>query len=275
MQFDMTAAWNEAMRLVSANRDVLLIVGGVFFFLPYVAFGLLMGNQTAAMEASLGANPDPKAAAEAVLAMYRQIWWVILLLAVAQGIGMLGLLALLTDRSRPTVGQALAIGARLFPSYIAAQFIIGILMTLFLVIPIAIGAGISVAIGVGAGIAALVVLAYVFTKFILVPPVIAIERVVNPIAALTRSWRLTKGNSVRIFGFLVLLLLAVALVGGVISMIVGLLLAITGPDIALIGQSMVSGLMNAVWVVVMLAVLAAIHRQLAGDSAEAISQTFE
>ena len=30
-------------------------------------------------------------------------------------------------------------------------------------------------------------------------PVIAIEEVRNPIAAITRSWRLTKGNSLRIF----------------------------------------------------------------------------
>ena len=32
MKFDMSAAWNEATRLMAANRDVLLIVAGVFFF---------------------------------------------------------------------------------------------------------------------------------------------------------------------------------------------------------------------------------------------------
>ena len=40
MKFDMGAAWNEAMRLISGNLQVIAIVAGVFFFLPYFAFSL-------------------------------------------------------------------------------------------------------------------------------------------------------------------------------------------------------------------------------------------
>jgi membrane-anchored glycerophosphoryl diester phosphodiesterase (GDPDase) len=144
-----------------------------------------------------------------------------------------------------------------------------------ILVPIAIGAGGSVGAGLLVGLIAVVAFFYLFTKFILTPAVIAIERQSNPLAALGRSWRLTKGNSLRIFLFVLLLFLAVGVVGGVISMIVGLFLALAGSQAALIGQAVVSGLINAVFYVIFLGVLAAIYRQLAGPSPEMVRETFE
>jgi hypothetical protein len=275
MKFDMGAAWNEAMRLIGANRQVVAIVAGVFFFLPYLAFMLLLMNQMTALEASQAANPDPEAMGRAMLAFYGDIWWIVLLLTVVFSIGMIGLLTLLTDRSRPTVGEALKVGARLFLPYIGAQLLLSVLFGLLLLVPIAIGAGASVAAGVLVGALALVAFCYLFAKFVLTPAVIAIERQANPMAALSRSWRLTKGNSVRIFFFLVLLFFALGLVGAVVSGIVGLVLALGGAETALIGQAIVSSLVYAVFYVILLSLLAAIYRQLAGPSAEAVRETFE
>lgn len=275
MKFDMTAAWSEAMRLIAANRQVIAVVAGVFFFLPYLVFMLMFSNQMEALEASQAGNPDPEAMGQAMMSFYGEIWWVILVAAVIQGIGMLGLLALLTDRRRPTVGEALKIGAKLFLPYFGAQLLISLLFGLMVLIPIAVGAAVSVAAGVLIGLVALVASLYLFTKFLLMPAVIAIEHEANPIAALGRSWRLTKGNSVRIFLFVFLLFVAVIVVGGVLSMIVGLVFALGGPETALIGNAVVSGLINAVFYVIFLAVLAAIYRQLAGPSTETVSETFE
>lgn len=275
MKFDMGAAWNEAVRLLAANRQVIAIVAGAFFFLPYLAFSLLFMNQVAALEAAQTAHPDPKAMGEAMMGFYGDIWWVILLLMVVQGIGMLGLLTLLTDRSRPTVGEALGVGVRYFPTYVGAQLLISLVLGLLIVLPLAIGAGVSVGAGVLVGLLAMVAFCYLFTKFVLAPAVIAIERERNPITALGRSWRLTKRNSVRIFLFLFLMLLAIGLVGGVVSMIVGLVFALGGAETALIGQGIVSALINAVFVTLFLGLLAAIYRQLAGASPEGVSRTFD
>ncbi|MFN6935735.1 MAG: glycerophosphoryl diester phosphodiesterase membrane domain-containing protein [Tsuneonella sp.] len=275
MKFDMSAAWNEATRMMAANRDVLLVVAGVFFFLPYVAFMLMFTNEMAALEAAQGANPDPKALGEAMMGFYGSIWWMILLMAVIQGVGMLGLLALLSDRARPTVGEALGIGLKLLLPYLGAQILLSAVYGLLVLVPFAVGAGTSVAIGVVLGIVAFVLLFYLFTKFLLVSPVIAIERVANPIAALGRSWRLTKGNSLRLFGFVVLLLVALMVVGGVVSMVLGLVLALAGDEVSRIGNAIVSGLVNGVFYVVFLAVLAAMHRQLSGGSPETVSETFD
>ncbi|TCJ41460.1 glycerophosphoryl diester phosphodiesterase membrane domain-containing protein [Parafrankia sp. BMG5.11] len=275
MKFDMSAAWNEALRLISANRQVITIVAGVFFFLPYLAFMLLFMNQMNALEAAQSSNPDPDAMGAAMMTFYGDVWWVILLFMVIQGIGMLGLLTLLTDRSRPTVGAALASGARLFLPYFGAQLLMGVVFGLLLLVPIAVGAGASAAAGVVLGIGAVIAFVYLFVKFLLTPAVIAIERQANPISALSRSWQLTKGNSLRIFLFIFLLFVAVMIVGGVFSMILGLLFALAGAEAAVIGQALVSGLVNAVFYVIFLGVIAAIYRQLAGTSGEALHETFD
>lgn len=274
MKFDMSAAWSEVTRLLSANRDVLLIVAGVFFFLPQVAFSLVFANQIAALEASQAANPDPSAIGQAMMGFYGEIWWMILLIALVQGVGMLGLFALLTDRSRPTVGEALKIGLKLLLPYLGAQILLSCLFGLMILFPIAVGASAGVGPGVLVGLIALVAFVYLFTKFLLVSPVIGIERVTNPLAALGRSWRLTKGNSLRLFLFFFLLLVALVVVGSVVSMVFGLVFALMGAEVALVGQGIVSGLVNAAFYVVFLAALAAAHRQLAGPVPETVGETF-
>ena len=42
MKFDMGKAWNDTVAILSANREVLLVLAGVFFLLPALASGLLM-----------------------------------------------------------------------------------------------------------------------------------------------------------------------------------------------------------------------------------------
>lgn len=275
MKFDMTAAWAEAVRLLAANRQVIAVVAGVFFFLPYLAFMLLFMNQMAALEASQAADPDPEVMGQAMMGFYGDVWWIVLLAALIQGIGMLGLLTLLTDRRRPTVGEALKIGVKLVLPYFGAQLLISVLLGLLVLVPVAVGAGISVTAGVLLGLAAFAAFLYLFTKFVLTPAVIAIERQANPLAAMGRAWRLTSGNSLRIFLFVFLLFVAVAVVGGVFSMIVGLVFALGGPETALIGQAVISGLINAAFYVIFLGVLAAIYCQLAGPSSEAVRETYE
>lgn len=275
MKFDMGAAWNEAVRLIMANRQVIAIVAGVFFFVPYLAFMLLFMNQMEALQAAQATNPDPTAMGAAMMGFYGDVWWIILLVGVMQGIGMLGLLTLLTDRGRPTVGKALAAGARLFLPYLGAQLLISVGFGLLMLLPIAIGAGVSVTAGIVTGLLAVVAFFYLFTKFLLTPAVIAIEQQMNPISALGRAWQLTKGNSVRIFLFMVLLFVAVIVVAMMVSMVIGLIFALGGPEMAVIGQAVVSGLINAAFVVLFLGVLAAIYRQLAGPSADAVRETFE
>jgi hypothetical protein len=250
------------MATLAANRDLVGIVAGVFFFLPYLALVLMVPDMSGELPAAQP-GADPKLRYNALLAIYARIWPYLLILVVLQGVGSLALLALLRDSTRPTLGEALKLGLIAFLPYVAAQLVIGIGVGLVAMMLVSGAAAMNPAVGVLVLLAVCVAAAYVIVKFSLTMPVIGIERVYNPFAALARSWRLTKGNSLRLFLFYFLITVAGLVVVIVIEMVLGLVFALFGTEGQAIGNGVVSSLLNAAWATLFLAVLAAAHRQLA------------
>jgi hypothetical protein len=274
MKFDMGRAWNDAVALLRANQQVVLVVAGVFFFLPSLALVLLIPDYAQGVGTPASDATDPNAALQALADAYGQVWWAVLISIVAQGIGMLGLLALLTDRDRPTVGEALVIGAKSFLPYIGTSILQSIALVVVVLIPFVVGGAAGLWAGVIVGLVAAVALAYLFTKFSLSVVVIVAERVMNPVTAIARSWALTKGNSLRVFLFYVLLFIVLMVVAIVVSIVLGIIGALAGPDGVLFVSGLSNALFNMVFLAIYLAVLAAVHRQLSG-SAATVGQTFE
>lgn len=265
MKFDMGQAWGQAIATLAANRDLIGIVAGVFFFLPYLALMLMVPDLSAELPvAQPGASPE--AMYNALVAVYGRIWPYLLIVAVLQGIGSLALLALLRDSTRPTLGEALKLGLIAFLPYVAAQLIMGAGIGLVAAVLVGAGAAINAAVGVLLLLVVCVAAIYLVVKFSLTMPVVGIERVYNPLAALARSWRLTKGNSLRLFFFYFLIMVAGLVVVIVIEMVLGVVFALFGAEGQAIGNGVVSSLLNAAWATLFLAILAAAHRQLAsGD----------
>lgn len=270
MKFDMSEAWREAVAMMTGNREVLLIVAGIFFLLPSIALSLSIGE----IQESIIA--DPESARAQILALYTDWWWLLIVVLLAQIVGYLALLALLRDSNRPTVGEALKTGlVGLLPAIGAyILLVIALSLAIGLVVGGAIASGSAAAAAI-AGILAFVVAIYVCVKLSLSGPVIAIDKVFNPVAVLARSWRLTKGNSFRLFLFYVLLVIVYIIVSMVVVAIVGALTLVLGAATALTVNGVVSGVLSAAVTVVFVAVIAAVHRQLAGPSAAAVSETFE
>ncbi|KUO49506.1 MAG: hypothetical protein APF82_04460 [Sphingomonadales bacterium BRH_c42] len=276
MKLDMGRAWNEGTAMIGANRQMVTIVAGMFFFLPYLAMALLMPQVLQGQTEMMGDPADAQAAVDALFALYAKNWWAFLLVAVAQIIGTLALLVLLSDTARPTVGEALERGARGFLSYIGAQLLFAIGLGLLIGVP----AALALASGSQAAFVLVIALAivvgiYCAVKISLVGPAIAIDGLLNPVAILARSWRLTKGNSFRLAMFYLLLIVAIAVVAIVVTLVFGLVFAALGSEIETIGNGVVASLVNAVVTVIFLAVLAAVHRQLAGSASGQAGVTFE
>lgn len=273
MKLEMNRAWNDAVRLLRVSREVTLVIAGAFFFLPYFAFMLLTPDPLAGL--GKDATPDGKVIMARLGDFYSHVWWIALIVLIVQAIGMLGLIALLTDRRRPTVAEALKLGARRMPAYIAAYLVVGFALALLLMI-----LGLLAATTGLAALSALAVLieafafVFLFVRFSLVAPVVAKEDVANPLTALGRSWALTRGNGWRLFGFFFLLVVAYVVVGMVASMLFGALFALLGPQIAQFGDALVTSLLNTGWVTLFLAVLSAVHDQLASPHA-ALGETFK
>ena len=271
MKLDMGQAWNSATELLGKNKDVVLIVAGVFIFLPTLALNLLVPGLE-----QPPANPeDTDAIVSALVETYQNYWWAFLASALVQAVGTLALLTLLTDTSRPTVGEALKQGGHGILPYLGTQILLGLGAALMIGLPI----GLAVASGSSALITILAFVAipaavYVLIKTVLITPVIAIDKIYNPVAIIKRSWSLTSGNSLRLLGFFALIIIAMGILFMVINGILSVVLAAIGGQIQLIGGSIVSGLLNTGFAVIMLAVLAGIHRQLSGAATEDVSDTF-
>lgn len=280
-KLDMGVAWTTATGLIGANKDTISAIAGLFFFLPSLAAALFLPEETrTATIGPAGGNQDPAVAMQAALdqitALYADNWPVLLAVSIAGFIGSLSLLALLSDRGHPTVGEALRTGIKAIPSYIAAQLLSALAAGLVIGVPLGLLAAIAPPPVVAFAVLALMIVAvYVFVKFSLISPVIAIEELRNPLSAIARSWRLTKGNSLRIFAFFVLLFITVVIIGALVQGILTLILSAIGGAVATIGTGLVSAAVNTVMSVIFLVVLAAIHRQLAGATPERLAETFE
>ena len=276
----MGKAWSDATSLISGNRDTVFAVAGLFFFLPYLAMALIAPEALSPAPTQAPPGTDPQVvidqAVAALTQQYADNWPYFLIAFFAQIIGTLSLLALLTDIGRPTVGEALQRGLISIPSYLAAQILGALAGIIVVVVPLAIvGQFAPPAAAVLLALLLAVVAVYIYVKLALVSPVIAIESELNPIKAMRQSWALTKGNSIRIFAFLMLLLIAVGVVAVLVTLILGTVFAAFSPAIAGIGNGIVTAIVNAVVGVIFIAVLASIHRQLAGPSNEATAETFE
>lgn len=278
-KLDMGKAWTEATGLIGSNRDTISAIAGLFFFLPTLALALF-APELANPEPAGPPSGDPQAMMQAMMGQmtqaYADNWPLFAATTVVQFIGSLSLLALLTDRARPTVREALAVGIASAPAYLGAQILSALAAGIVIGLPLGLiaVAGSTIAI-VLAGFVLVLIALYVFIKFALIAPVIAIEGTRNPIKALARSWRLTKGNSVRIAAFLVLLFFTIGIIAALVTGIFGLVLAAFGSQVAAIGNGVIGAAVNTGIGVIFLVVIAAIHRQLAGHSPERLAETFE
>lgn len=271
MQFDSNRAWQEAAASVQANRDVLFPVAGVFFLLPSLAAALFMPQP----QPEDGATPEQAMAALGQFYADSALW--LLPVVLLQAVGTLAMLALFTDRRRPTVAQAIRLGATGLLPYLAAQLLFGLAVGVI--------GGTLLAVSAASGVAVLAILvgffvaagaAYGAVKTSLSAPLIMVEGMRNPVAALRRSWELTRGNSFRLALFYVLVVIAFLIVTVIVSSLFGLLgMAIGGAEAARALNAVVSSAFGAVMTLYLAAILAAVHRQLAGPSPESIGSTFE
>lgn len=263
MKLDLNAAWDQAVRLIGANREVLLVLGGVFFFLPYVLFTLLVPFPDFARVA--GPSGENTAALMAAMnGFMADYWWAVLLLALVLAAGALAVMAVIGDPSRPTVGDAVARAGRFLPTAFATQIVTSFATTLVLFVATFLGA-LTGSEGMAATLSvfALPVIIWLMTRWSLSGAAIAIERTANPVAALRRSWRLTDGNSLRLVAFYMLLFAAFFVVSQVLGLVIGLIVALPGAEVARVLGALLSGVLFAVLILVGYAVLASIHRQFA------------
>ena len=256
-RFDANAAWKSAAGVIRANRQLLLVMAGLFFLLPQLMVDFILPEPAPGLEG--------EAAGQALMAIYASWWPLILLGFVAQGAGLLAIIALIAGRGRPSVRESIGAGLRALPTMIAAQLVVGAgvgLGMLLILLPFAAIGGDAV-MGL-ALIPALALAMWIYARTMLISPIVAAGGVRNPFEAIITSWKTTRGNASRLLLFFVLLLLATTVIYLVATSVPAALMAVVGgPRAGAITVTLFGSLVAAAFSLVSAAVLTAAWRQLA------------
>jgi hypothetical protein len=280
MNFDMGRAWSEATAKFSANFSLLAILGGVFFFIPSLIMFIALPD---VMGGLMAPNADPTQVEAMMSSLGASFFGIYLLILLASFVGYVAMVALLGDSRRVSVGEAIGTGFKALLPLIAIMLI---LIVAYIVIAIGVGLVLGLLIAaVGAAstgaasvltfvlvIAAVIGVLWVMTRLSMITPVIALEGVMNPITALTRSWSLTRPAQRSLFLFYLVLFVAYFVIAIVLFMIMGLITTLIGMPSVL---GFLNGVTGALVAMLFSAIFVAVYNQLAGTSAANISDTFE
>jgi len=261
MKLDSNLAWKDASRNVWRNRDALAAVAGVFFLLPQLALALFYPQP----EPTAGMNQQQIVAL--VQGYYLSTLPLLIPMLFLQALGTISLLSLLSHAARPTVAQALRLGLTGAFTYLGAQLLLGV--AIGLIGGIVLGA-LTMVGGAAVAVAVLVVIVAaavaIGVRASLTAPVVAIEGERNPIRALIRSWQLSKGNVWRMIAFYALFLVAFLVVQMMVGVALGIPLAVlASPPVAQLISAVVSSTLNAIMALYLVAIIGAVHSQLAGS----------
>jgi hypothetical protein len=232
-KLDFSAAWEDVVAMLKANLGLVLPIVGVFIILPAIVMSIMVP------EPVFVPGGDQQAIyAQLIDYLSRLGPWLIISSILAM-LGSLAIYHLILGGKNPTVGEAISLALGSFLTALLAGLISGVAVTL--------------------GMIALIIPGiYLAIKFSLAAPAIVAENIKNPIEALSRSWALTKGNSLRIFGFILIIAIVGFVAAGILSTIIGGILGYILPVLA----SIVSSVLNGIVSVLLMFVYIAVYRQL-------------
>jgi hypothetical protein len=259
-KLSISKAWDESKRIIGENGSLLVTIALALFVLPGVISDVVSPGTPAGELPKLG-------------------YWTAIG-AIAFLISLVGQLAVirLAVGSRQTVGEAIGHGARRAPSYVAATivwFIPFMLIGWWLVQGLR-GRPEEASPITALGLLLLVVvMLFVGVRMMMTAPVASSENI-GPLAILRRSWDMTRGHWLRLFGFLVLIMVAmlvmIAAVGAVMGVLATAAFGALGPmTIGALLVSLISQLVGAAISVVFMVMLARIYVQLAGAGSAHVS----
>lgn len=244
MKFSYSAVWNDTMGLLRAHGALIAALAGVFLFLP----ALLIAQFLPPDQVPAPTLPEAIAAGRAYLLAN---WHWLLLQTLLNMVGTIAILTLVFARSGTSVGQAISTGFALLPFFFLASVLSSIV--------------------IGIGLALLIVPGlYLIGRLTPLGPVVVAEHERNPIAALKRSFEVTKGNGWRVLGLVLVVALAAAIVMMVVNMLLGIVFVLAaGQDIGALLSRIVEAATGAALATLLVLLYAAVYRALTGrtDSA--------
>jgi hypothetical protein len=229
------AAWADLVAMVRGNASVLAVMAGAVLLLPNFAELLFAPPPNIR---SFGWN-----GLRQMEDYYRANALVLILCNLPVWFGSAGILALLLDPRRLTVGDALKSGLRLLPSVIVLNWLIEFMIVTGLLLFLVPGV-------------------YLIGRLMLAAPAQMAERIGNPFRAIGRSFALSAGNGWRIAGFVALIVVVAIIVASAANAVLGILFNLVLPkDILAAGLALLRSTIGAATALLVLLLGAALYRQ--------------
>ena len=266
MKLSYNAVWDRTLALLGAHAPLIGAIAGVFIFLPSLLVGYFY-------PVPQGDASDPEANVELLGTYFASTWhWQLLALLVTV-VGILAILILVLDRSRPTVGAAIASATKLMPFYLLASFIVAVvvfLAAILAVLPFALLAATGITVfNLLGSVAAIVLFGYCWGRVSIIAAVAGLEKP-TPLGMIKRTLELTRGHGWSILGLVLLILLA----GGIASLAVvfvigGLLHLLLGAELAEFLVLIVGGAINSALAALLVVTTGSIYTELSGGETTA------
>ncbi len=255
VSLDSSAAWHSARRMVSANRDMLVAIAGVFFLLPGLVAGIVVPPPL------LTHGMDQQQMTDAVMRFYNGAGPILLVLSLPMLAGYLTLLAMLLDRERPTVGAAIGQALRLLPSYVVAQLLTALALS---VLWVTVLGGLSMIMPQAiAVLVSLLVMIYPLIRVVLIGPEMVSQRLLNPIRAIIDGLSRTRGHFVGMLLYFAPALTLFVVVYGLVMIFVGVVLVnVSQGETQRVISEAIGAAMFAVGYTYFTAIVASAYRQI-------------
>ena len=257
-------AWDEARAALQSGRRLLVPVALGLLLLPAVIVAMVQPPVAAGEQAEAGS------------------WMLIaLLMLIVMILGQIAIV-LLVNGWRGSVGEAIARAARRTPTMIAAALIIMVPVVLILAVLLSVAAVGTSGSGdfnlaslnlAGTLVLLLCLLLLIYLSVRLLPMIAAVAaESIGPVAAIKRSFALTRGNFWRLFAFVLVIMIAflvIAMVSGaVLGSLITVLLGRPEPwSVSHLLIALVGGVVQTAFILVYTAMLARIYAQLATPAA--------
>lgn len=282
MKMDIGQALSNTVSMTFGRIASLAGLWGVFTIAQLFAFGLLAAVIGGGMM-SLASFGDPMAGAGMSVGVIFGLivfYGLYLLLYSAQSIAMTAQASPLLE---PNFGRSFSVGLRGALTFFGVMILLIIAYFIGAFVFMIAGAVLSFLDELGGVILAILAipaLIYAACRLMIIPAIIAVEEVYNPVAVIKRSWQLTSGNVLGIFvtllvllGIFLALFLAVFLVAG--SSFSAFSLGSDAPGVGLIvlivivivAVSIVASAASA-------ALVASVHAAVSDSNAEELGETF-
>ena len=298
MKFSASKALSDSFTIFTGRFAAMAPIALIFALVPLVIFMAFFSNGFAGLQQS---QAGPAAALQGILATLGSFSLVFIGYMLVRTLGVCALCIAAAARQplSLSLSETISEGLRamlpmigvyllLIAGYVVVVIVFAVTIGLSFVGIFGGAAGSARAPGIGTAIGAILAVTavmtamfYIFTKLSMIIPVIVVDQERSPVKANSRSWSLTRGASFKIFLLLLLIGFGAAIISGAFNVLSGGAAAFTANSTGTVTgdvnwlQVAISALLSSIFGMYFIALIVAIHDQLAGPSVAAISNTFE